>query len=307
MHLQRAIGEFIVACHAKGLSPSTVTIYRYQLDRFQAYAVRQAWCDVGKIETTHLRRYFAYLHNESPHYPFGKPLARPLSPATIHQAYRTLKTFFNWLLDDETIAVNPMLKIDAPRLPKLLVPRLDLVNVGKLIRLIQSTELSRRNLAIIELMVDSGLRRGEVVRLELCKIDLAGRTVQVIGKGRKERKVPISIETRDALKRYLQVRPRSADRIAFLNKDGSPLTASAVYHLLKRLQVKLGLPKLYPHLLRHTFAKIFVETGDIGALKEIMGHASLESTLIYTSPDEKDMARCHAQASPLARLRKRKR
>jgi site-specific recombinase XerC len=302
------IAAFFTACRARGLSGKTMEAYQRNLHRLELFALAKGVLTVRDVDANLVREFLAQLREEPSRYHFSKSSGtNKMSPYTVHQAFRTLRTFFIWLVREEVIERNPMVKVDAPRVPKHLVPRLDLDQSARLIEAIKATALPARNLALVALMLDSGLRIGEVIGLEIDALDLEVGKAKVCGKGNKEREVPVSALACDALRNYLWVRGECASGKVFLSRSGGPLKSNAVLLVLKRVRLKLGWKKLHPHLLRHTFAKLYLAEGDLKTLQTILGHSSIETTAhFYLDPDFADLKRRHNRASPLEQIRKEK-
>lgn len=223
-----------------------------------------------------------------------------VSPVTLDQYWRTLNTFLKWAVAEGAMPVNPMERVRRPKVPKRRVKRLDRVQAAKLLTLVRQTALPDRNEAIISLLLDTGLRIGEMLRLEIPDVDLDKGVARVVGKGHKEREIPLEKASIAALRRYLNKRPQAKTEIFFLNRSGKPLTGNAVRLMLRRLRDKLEVDRLYPHLLRHSFARFYLERGDLRSLQAILGHASIITTAkIYLDPDTDDLRQKHRQASPL--------
>lgn len=288
MLLQEAMDEFLTDCQAGGLARKTLGVYGANLQQFCESA---GGIDLAALQVAHPRHFLADLQK------------RDLSPFTVDQHYRTLNTFFRWCVREGTLSANPILQVRRPKVPKHIVPRLRSEQVRRLLEAVHETALHDRNLAIVLLMVDSGLRVGEVIGIRPGDLNLEDSYVQVNGKGSKERQVPLGEMTKQALVRYLQVRRESDSRCLFLTKAGNAMTVMAVQLLLKRLEDKVGVDRLHPHLLRHTFAKLYLEEGDLKTLQVILGHASVETTAaLYLDPDIDDLKQKHRRAGPVDRL-----
>jgi integrase/recombinase XerC len=305
MDIAVAISQFITACSSRNLTDKTICAYRYNLDRLQCYADQHNILAVESVTPNDLCEILASLRAEHPRYHFSKiASSKTMSAHTIHQTYRTLRTFFIWLVRQDVVTRNPILKIDQPKLPKHLVKRLDIDQSKQLINAIKHTAQPARNLAIVALMLDSGLRVGEVVNLEISRVDLKLGKAIVLGKGDKEREVPLGQMTCRALETWLWVRGENKSPRVFISRLGKPLKANPILLMLRRIKIKLGWSSLHPHLLRHTFAKLYLEEGDIKTLQVILGHASIETTAeIYLDPDFKDLKRKHNRASPFVLMK----
>ena len=290
--LSECIESYLGDCY--GLSPGTRALYAAHLERFlQSVGDRP----IDEVEAAVVRRFMAGLRRSN---------GRPYSAAYVDQVYRTLHTFFEWLVRERILIANPMAHVRRPRVPKRKSPRLTLDEVKRVIEAAKGTVHAARNLAIVCLMLDSGLRRGEVLTLRVKDVDLENGVVRVFGKGGKERDVPIGSMTAEALRAYLAVRPASASPKLFLTMTGRPLSKSGLQSLMYRLKGKAGLPQLHCHLLRHTFANHFISAGgSLRKLQKILGHASIQTTAaIYTDPELSELQEEHARVSPLSQLRR---
>lgn len=290
--MRKLIEEYLTDCQLS-LSPSTVNLYRYNLLRVADFLFAQGITTPGELLPTHLRAFLADMRRN------GKD-GNGVSPATLDQFWRTLNTFFNWAVAEGELPENPMKRVRRPKVPRRKVNRLDCKQAAKLLTLVRHSALADRNEAIVSLMLDTGLRVGELVRLKLSDVDLDRGTFKVIGKGNKEREVPLEEASTAALRRYLDKRPQAEIEALFLSRSGKPLTGNAVRLMLHRLRDKLDVDRLYPHLLRHTFARLYLEHGDLRSLQAILGHASVTTTAdIYLDPDIDDLKKKHRGASPL--------
>lgn len=304
MDLHTAINGFLNDVTARALSPKTHQRYAADLADLERFLQQHAIQDIEQVTADLLRTYFGELQNR-------KNIRRPgecLSPFTIEGMFRTAKTFFRWLEWDEVLLANPMRRVRRPRMPDRIVPRLNKDQIDALLNEVKATMSPERNLALLLLMVDSGLRRGEAIGLTVTDVHLDERRVHVFGKGRKERDVPLGDAMTQALRIWLSLRPPSDCSNVFVNADGNPLKPAAVRSLLARLQTRLGLRRLYPHLLRHSFAERYLElTNDAKTLQLILGHSKSSTTLdLYVHPDFAHIRKMHQQGSPADDLMKNK-
>ena len=200
-----------------------------------------------------------------------------------------------------------MVRVRRPRVPQRKSPRLSLEEVERLLEAIKRGGNAARDLAMICLAVDSGLRRGEIMGLRLDGVDLERATVRVLGKGSKERDVPIGGVTVTALAAWLALRPAVACEQVFVTSAGRPFTVNGIQTMMHRLKARAGLPHLRWHLLRHTFANHFINGGGpLRMLQKILGHASVTTTArIYTDPELPELVEAHRRASPLSQIGKR--
>jgi site-specific recombinase XerD len=224
------------------------------------------------------------------------------SPGYVHQIWRTLNTFFNFHRH------NPLQSLEKPTLPIGPKPRLSLLEIDKILRAIDEADtrrydLRRRNLAIVLLMVDSGIRLNEIITIDLNDLDLEAREITVHDqKTNKTRVVPISRATQNALATYLDERPDNSSRRLFLNADQTDLTKGAVSQMVKRLKIRAGIDCLHPHLFRHTFARHYINRGELQKLSQILGHSDVRTTANYAAADLDAIKAEFELACPTAQL-----
>jgi site-specific recombinase XerD len=301
--LQNALIAFLLDVRARGLSTSTYRRYHDDVRELCHFFATRSWTTIHTVTPQMLRSYFDFLQRREN----GRHHGTRLSPFTIEGRYRSIQTFFNWCTEERLCPANPMERIDKPRVPKRIVNRLSEDQVVALLRAIQETKSPARNLALVLLLVDSGLRRGEALGLEISAIDFREHRVRVLGKGAKERDVPIGRATSQALRKWLRVRPATESPRVFVNADGSPWHADGVRSLFNRLRLRLGVPRLYPHQLRHSFAALFLKNGDVKALQQILGHSRASTTLdLYLEWNFHDLQRIHRKASPVDHIQRKR-
>jgi len=287
--LSHWIARYLEDCYA--LAQGTRNLYAYHL---QCFLDQVGDGDVaGQTRVDTLRHFLATLRRQD---------GQPYSPHYVDQVYRTLNTFLEWCIREGAIEHNPLRRIRRPRVPRTISPRLTLEEIDRLIEAIKHGSNPARDLAMICLAVDSGLRRNEIRTLELDHVDLQGQVVRVIGKGDKEREVPIDTFTCHALRVYLSLRPRVATKKVFLTRRGRPFTVNGIQTLIYRLKTRANLPQLRWHLLRHTFANLWLANGGgLRYLQEVLGHADIKITAaIYTNPELDELKAAHGRAAPLA-------
>jgi integrase/recombinase XerD len=276
-------------------APRTVDAYRRDLEHFAR------WLDAppSGATTEQLESYVAQLRADG------------LSPATIARRLASLRALYRHLMLLGTRSDNPAAELASPRrirkLPRTLSP-------SEAERLIEAangtTPRALRDSAIVELLYGAGLRVGELVSLDKTSVDLDERLVRALGKGSKERVVPVGRRAVEALRRYLsRGRPYLDTRHRpelFLNAKGGPLTRAGVFLILRRLAGKAGLEpeRIHPHLLRHSFATHLLEGGaDLRSVQEMLGHADLATTELYTHVSDSRRRELYFRAHPHARRR----
>ena len=278
------------------LSAHTVSGYARDL------AALARWCDRNGIErwqgldSQHVRRFAAHSH------------AAGLGPRSLARRLAALRTFCEYLLRERVLAHNPGVDIRAPKAPKRLPHTLDADMMGRLLALEPRDPLEVRDLAIMELFYSSGLRLAELLSLDLGDVDLEDRTVRVLGKGAKTRIVPVGRQALQALRAWLRERGAFAapeQRAIFVGQGGQRLGSRAVQLRLKAHALRQGLPVgVHPHLFRHSFATHLLESSrDLRGVQELLGHANIGTTQVYTHLDFQHLARIYESSHPRARRR----
>jgi integrase/recombinase XerD len=285
--------EAFLALLATRRAPRTVEAYRRDLAQLGAYLDKP----VADATTEELERYTAQLRADG------------LSPATIARRTAASRSFYRHqqLLGVRTD--NPAGALDLPRRPRTLPKTLSPGEVERLIAAAVGTQpRDLRDQALVELLYGAGLRVSEAVGLEKAGVDLDGRLVRVLGKGNKERVVPIGRPAAEAVRRYLaRGRPYLDARHRpdlFLNARGGALTRAGAFLILRKLAAKAGLEpgRVHPHLLRHSFATHLLEGGaDLRSVQEMLGHADLSTTELYTHVSDRRRRELYFRAHPHAR------
>ena len=214
---------------------------------------------------------------------------KDLSPSSISHMISTLKTFYSYFIKIEKIKINPTDALKSPKLGLHLPKYLSIDEIDKLLDIDVNDPFQARNKAILELMYATGLRISEVISLEFKNIDFEECIVRVIGKGSKERIVPINDYALNALNTYLEeYRPlmikNEVNNYLFLNNHGKQMTRQGVFKMIKAECLKKGITKdISPHTIRHTFATHLLENGaDLRIIQELLGHSDISTTQIYT-------------------------
>ncbi len=256
------------------MSPNTVTSYISDLSAFFS-AVDKKPADVLPED---IISYFAE--------------ATALSKRSQARVLSSLHSFFNWMIMEGEMTDDPSDAVEAPKLGKYLPAVLSVDEVDRLIGTVElDSTFSKRDRAILETLYGLGLRVSEAISLKISNIWFEQGFVSVIGKGNKQRLVPLGGMARDAIRDYLEVRGPATDRessdILFLNRFGRALTRVAVFKMIKSYAMKAGISKeISPHTLRHSFATHLIENGaDLRAVQEMLGHESILTTEIYTHID----------------------
>lgn len=291
MKIEEAIEDYMLEQRVRGNSAKTLEYYAGALGKFEKYAGAQY--QLEEITLHLLRQYTVHLQDSG------------LSTTSIQSYVRALRAFLTWCYGEEYLPVDLSEKF---RLPKAKRPTIDILTDEEICRIMGcfnlKNEIQLRNYCICSLMLDSGLRLNEVVTLTMEHLHLPEGYAIVDGKGNKQRQVPFGYATRKVLMRYLRRRPACAasDRV-FLQSNLKPITQVTIKQLFKKLKRKTEIPRLHPHLLRHTFATRYLENGgDIYSLREILGHTSLTMVQKYLHLTQQKTTQKFPNFSPMDRI-----
>ena len=287
-----AIDAFLAHLRARHYSPRTVTAYAEDLRHLAELAGETP---PGQLTSHDIRRFLATLH------------AGGFAPKSLARILSGWRSFFRYLGRAGTVEANPCVGIRPPkgakRLPHTLSP-------DEMARLLDAGEtadspLARQDRAMFELIYSSGLRLAELVGLDLHRVDARSGEVRVTGKGSKERIVPVGSKALAALAGWLQVRHLVAkdDAALFVGARGARISPRVVQSRLKQLALRRGIAqRVHPHALRHSFAShVLQSSGDLRAVQEMLGHASLSTTQVYTHLDYQHLAKVYDAAHPRAK------
>jgi site-specific recombinase XerD len=306
--LTELIGYYEVCCRAEGKSIKTTTWYSANLRRFYSYLnCRHLPNSVECINTQLLREYVIYLQKQKcfAYHPYRSPQDLLLSPASIHGHVRTIRAFFSWLTREGIINSNPAIALKPPKVPRKVASTLSDVEINAILSCVSPTSpSSARTQTIFMLLLDTGLRIGELISLKMEDVNMDEGLLKVLGKGMKERVVPIGSNAQRALQRYLfRYRPTPShcgiDNV-FLSIYGTPLTENSIKLTFTRLARRSAVPRLHAHLCRHTFATRFlINGGDVFTLQQILGHSTLEMVRHYVNLASHHVIIQHQKFSPL--------
>ncbi|MBI4692661.1 MAG: tyrosine recombinase XerC [Gammaproteobacteria bacterium] len=276
-------------------SPHTLAAYRRDCARFVAWV---AAIPDSAFDTPLLRTYAAGLHRAGSG---SRSIARALS---------ALRAFFDFLIARGRALDNPARDVKAPKAGRRLPHVLDVDQTASLLGRAPESELEVRDLAMWELTYSCGLRVSELTGLDLGALDFASGEVRVLGKGRKERIVPVGRMALEAVRAWLKVRggiARPEETAVFVNRRGERLGVRMVQSRLKTWGVKQGIAQsVHPHMLRHSFASHLLESsGDLRAVQELLGHSNISTTQVYTHLDFQHLAKVYDAAHPRARRNRR--
>ena len=266
------VQAFLLHLENKNFSANTVKSYRADLQEFTDYLSKRKQNTLEAFTSPVIRSFLASLPQD-------------YARNTVLRKIAALRRLAAFLLRQGKLARNPFKLLPAPKREKLLPKFLTLPETDRLINTAGNTHFAARDKALFELMYSSGLRRSEVTGLKIRDVDFFNGVVRVLGKGNKERLVPVTDEALYAIKYYLSTRPNPQPQDAlFLNAHGKPLTGDGLAFIFKNTAIAAHLArKVTPHSLRHSFATHLLNNGcDLRSLQEMLGHKTLAATQVYT-------------------------
>lgn len=281
MNINDAIEDFLNYCiFEKGLSDKTKESYKNDLIVYRDFLKSKGIDDVVYIKSDHIKEFLRERSSEE--------------TTTIAHNLTVIKNFHTYLLKEKIVKDNVSEFIERPKLRKALPKTLSVDDIDKLLDINLNTPFDYRNKAMLELMYGCGLRVSELVNLEINDIDIFNSLIRIMGKGSKERDIPIGEYSIYYLNKYLEVRGlllkgKPCNKL-FLNNHGSGMTRQGFFKNLKQLLKEKGLnPEVSPHTLRHSFATHLINRGaDLRSIQEMLGHSDISTTKIYTKiSDEK--------------------
>lgn len=275
--MKNEIEDFInFVAFEKRLSKNTIISYKEDLLKYEEYMKRQSITDINKVSTNNIEKYLIYLNNNE------------YTITSIARKLTTIKAFHNYLYQRNITKNNVAEAIDRPKIKKALPKVLTVEQVDALLDINCTTAFDYRNKAMLELLYATGLRISELLNLKLNDVDMENCVVRCLGKGNKERIVPIGEYVLFYLTKYLEYRPKLSknkrSEYLFLNSLGGKLSRFSFFKLIKRLlQEKNINADVSPHTLRHSFATHMLEYGaDLRTIQELLGHSDIATTKIYT-------------------------
>lgn len=279
--------------HQRRLSPATLRNYGHALD---ILLVLSKEVELDRIEPAQIRRYVALMHS------------RGLAPRSLALMLSAWRGWFHWLVRHRGFRANPALGIRAPKAARPLPKALSVEATQRLLDEAPATPDLMRDAAMFELLYSSGLRRAELIALNLDdgRLDLGQGEVTVTGKGARTRTVPVGTKACAALKRWIEARRQIAvpgEQALFVGSKGRRIGASLVGARLKAWARRRGLAEhVHPHMLRHSFATHLLQSSqDLRAVQELLGHSSISTTQIYTHLDFQALAKVYDAAHPRAK------
>lgn len=280
--------------YERRLSPRTLTGYRRDLSEFLAWLRSESITDWARVDSQHVRRYAAARHRHG------------LSPKSLQRHLSAIRAWFRYLLRERQVKANPAEGVRAPKVARRLPHTLDADQLDRLMQLPGDAPLDARDRAIMELFYSSGLRLAELVALNLADMQSDDGLLQITGKGNKARRVPVGRKARAAIDQWLVMRGQlagQAETALFVSRRGSRLSARSIEARLRQRAIQQGMPRhVHPHMLRHSFASHLLESsGDLRAVQELLGHADISTTQVYTHLDFQHLAQVYDQAHPRAK------
>ncbi len=287
--------SFIKTLHH--LSEHTRSAYQRDLAYLHEFCNKQKINKWSDLDGRQVRGFVASRHREGIG---GRSLQRNLS---------AIRSFYRYLLDEAKVKNNPAEGIIAPKTPRKLPHVLDADQTVQLVEIDDQDGLSIRDRAMLELIYSSGLRLAELISINMGDIDFSDRILTVIGKGKKMRSVPVGQHAIQAIKNWLKIRQslvNENENALFISQRGKRISPRSVQERLKQWAIKQGLPNhVHPHMLRHSFASHMLESsGDLRAVQELLGHADISTTQVYTHLDFQHLAQVYDKSHPRAHRKK---
>lgn len=281
------------------LSPHTLSNYQHDLKQLTCFCDTNSINNWQQVTVKHVRAYVAWRHRQG------------IGSRSLQRELSALRSFFNYLLRERVVSNNPGSGVPAPKSKQRLPKAMDIEQVTRLVEIKGDTPLAVRDRAIFELFYSSGLRLAELVALNLFDIEQGDATVRITGKGSKTRVVPVGRYALQAVDEWLRIRSQlasSGESALFVSSRGNRLSPRSVQQRLQYWAQKQGLnSKVHPHMLRHSFASHILESSaDLRAVQELLGHADISTTQVYTHLDFQHLAKVYDQAHPRARKQKSK-
>ena len=292
--MKELLNQFIQYLHTeRGLSARTRSAYQRDLSQAIDFLEEHGVSGVASVSEHDIRSFVAHRHRQGLG---GKSLQRVLS---------SIRSFYKWLSREGKVESNPALSVRAPKSTRHLPGTLDVDTVNRLLDIRDDSPLAVRDKAIMELFYSSGLRLSELADLQWHQLDLGSGLVTITGKGNRTRMVPVGRKARDALVHWRKTRGQLADPSetrVFVSRRGQAIAPRSIQARIRYWANRQGLPQnVHPHLLRHSFASHILESsGDLRAVQELLGHADISTTQIYTHLDFQHLAKVYDKAHPRA-------
>lgn len=279
--------------HERQLSNHTLAGYERDLRKLLTFCAERGLAHPADLHAEQLRQCLGQLRQQG------------LSPKSTQRWLSSLRGFFDFCLKNGQASADPTVGLRAPKAQRTLPKALDVDLAGQFVELQGDDFLAVRDRAILELAYGAGLRLAELASLDLGAVDFAGGLVRVLGKGKKERQVPLGRAAKAALKRWLPLRQQNNPKMLpalFLSVRGTRLSHRAIQRRFEQIGLTQGMPqRVHPHMLRHSYASHLLESsGDLRAVQELLGHSNISTTQIYTHLDFQHLAAVYDKAHPRA-------
>ena len=282
----------------KNLSTNSITSYKTDLKRYINFLFnKESIQDLNSIRQIHIRNFIRYLNDQN------------LSSASINRSFSSIRSYHKYLSGEEKISHNPTQLLDPPKISKKLPKVLSIQDVDVIINSVKLEEsMGYRDKAILETLYSAGLRVSELCALEMNNILFDSAMLRVVGKGNKERYVPLGSKAIKLINDYckyirsLLINKKKTDGNVFLSKNGKKLTRMTIFNIMKKWTQISGINKdISPHTFRHSFATHLLEGGaDLRAIQEMLGHSNISTTQIYTHLDNEYLKEVHRTFHPRA-------
>ncbi|MCF6158609.1 MAG: tyrosine recombinase XerC [wastewater metagenome] len=290
--MQKHINKYLSHIeHDKNFSPQTIRAYQNDLNQYLSFLVGERCNDLGGITRLLLRKFLAFLKGQD------------YSKATISRKLISIRSLYKFLCREGVLEYNPIEDMRTPKLDKKLPEFMSVNDTEVLLNQPDlDSPLSVRDRAIMETLYSTGIRVSELVGIDVTDIDFLNGSVKVRGKGKKERLMPIGNHALQAIQSYLKKRKDTDNKALFLNNRGGRLTDRSVARMLDKYVKKAGLSKrISPHTFRHSFATHLLDNGaDLRSVQELLGHANLSTTQIYTHVTTERLKQVYDKTHPRA-------
>jgi len=294
MTLEQAYDTFMISRRARNLSKSTMNFYRNAIERFIKWCEKEKIINIEDVKLRDVELFIASLQGT-------------MRAISIKDMYVSLRVFFAYLYEEEHLNRNPMKNMKAPRVDKKIMRTFNKEEIGKILRFFdQSTFFGLRNHLIMCILFSTGMRKGELLNLKMHDINVTLDMIKVIGKGSKERLVPIGRTLRRVMLVYIELRREylrdTLCEYFIVSQKKRQLTASGINTIFKQMKDGLGWKgeRISAHTLRHTFCKTFLlNNGDLFSLQRIVGHSDLRMTRKYVELNDREIKIQYAKANPL--------
>jgi site-specific recombinase XerD len=311
--LDHLLEGYKLCARSEGKSRNTIDIVINSVNYFQSFLrSNRLQTDARHIGSQEIRAFILYLQQKKcfSNHPFSRIQDRGLSSHTVNCYLRSVRAFWSWLVSEEIIDINPFTRVRLPKPSQKVIPTFAENQIPQLLSVIDlQTAEGNRDCTLILTLLDTALRLSELTGIKMDDLWLDQGLIRVMGKGRKERLIPIGREVQRSIWRYInQCRSRPINQkldFLFLTKDGRKMTKGRIETIVKKYGEKAGIRgiRCSPHTLRHTAAVTFLRNGgDVFSLQRMLGHSSLEMTRHYCELADVDVKKAHLTASPVDNL-----